>query len=156
MGARVGHGMRLKPAAILPANIEGYVPDNRQKRGGYLKGLKALWPPGIKESPPHILRYRTRCSAITLLLCFGSFFSFLSLSSPYCFAQGAAAPHVERRETLLAINDVYRIGGVERGRRGGLPRVRTLRRELEIKDHDLNLHSPDDVTNLSALDVILI
>src|SRR5256885_2804563 len=114
-------------AAILAADVEGYAPVTGKDGEGTLGGLKKLRPPGIKRSPPHILGCRTRCSAISLFLCFGSlFFSFLSLLAPYGLAQVASAPQVERRVTLLAINDVYRIGGVERGRRGGLPRVRTL------------------------------
>ena len=36
-----------------------------------------------------------------------------------------------RGVTLLAINDVYRIEGVDNGTRGGMARVRTLRQELE-------------------------
>ena len=141
-----------KLAAILAADVEGYAPVTGKDGEGTLGGLKKLRPPGIKRSPPHILGCRTRCSAITLLLCFGSFFfSFLSLSAPYGLAQVTSAPQVERRVTLLAINDVYRIGGVERGRRGGLPRVRTLRRELEVKDRDLIVLHAGDVIYPSLL-----
>jgi 2',3'-cyclic-nucleotide 2'-phosphodiesterase (5'-nucleotidase family) len=45
---------------------------------------------------------------------------------------------------ILAINDVYRIAGVEEGARGGLPRLRTLRKQLE-EDHPdlLLLHAGD-------------
>jgi len=38
---------------------------------------------------------------------------------------------------LLAINDVYRLEGVDRGEAGGLARVRALRRELERRHPDL-------------------
>jgi 2',3'-cyclic-nucleotide 2'-phosphodiesterase (5'-nucleotidase family) len=45
---------------------------------------------------------------------------------------------------LLAINDVYRIEGVEGGKQGGLARVRALRRELEREHPDLLvLHAGD-------------
>lgn len=49
-----------------------------------------------------------------------------------------------REAVLLAINDVYRIEGVENGTRGGLARVRALRRELE-RDHPrlIVLHAGD-------------
>lgn len=46
-------------------------------------------------------------------------------------AAGAEAARGERTVTLLAINDLYRIEGVDGGTRGGLARVRTLRAELE-------------------------
>lgn len=54
-----------------------------------------------------------------------------------------AAPGT-RTAVLMAINDVYRIEGLEEGRVAGLARVRSLRRELE-KDHPdlLLLHGGD-------------
>lgn len=46
--------------------------------------------------------------------------------------------------TLLAVNDVYRIQGINGGRDGGLARLRTLRRELEQTDPQLILlHAGD-------------
>jgi len=139
-----------KLAAILVADVEGYAQLMGKDEEGTLGGLERRRPTGVKRSL-HIL-CRTRCSAITLLLCFGSFFFFfISLSAPYALAQVTSAPQVERRVTLLAINDVYRIGGVERGRRGGLPRVRTLRRELEVKDRDLIVLHAGDVIYPSLL-----
>lgn len=39
----------------------------------------------------------------------------------------------ERTVAILAINDVYRIEGAEQGKRGGLARLRALRRELEAR-----------------------
>lgn len=49
-----------------------------------------------------------------------------------------------RTAVLLAINDVYRIEGVEGGQAGGLARVRTLRKELEREHPDLLLlHAGD-------------
>ena len=54
----------------------------------------------------------------------------------------AAAP--DRSTILLAINDVYRIEGLEGGAVGGLARVRALRRELEREAPDLlMLHGGD-------------
>ena len=43
----------------------------------------------------------------------------------------------ERRFTILAFNDVYRIAGVDEGRRGGIARLRSLRAELEREHPDL-------------------
>lgn len=46
--------------------------------------------------------------------------------------------------TLLTVNDVYRIGGVDEGARGGLARLAGLRRELEREQPDLLvLHAGD-------------
>lgn len=46
--------------------------------------------------------------------------------------------------TLLAVNDVYRIAGVDGGRAGGLARLRSLRRALEREDPELVLlHAGD-------------
>ena len=65
---------------------------------------------------------------------------FFSLSISSC-------AHVEekpRNFTILAINDVYRIDGVDQGTSGGLARVRSLRSELEREDPDLLLlHAGD-------------
>ncbi len=45
---------------------------------------------------------------------------------------------------ILAVNDVYRIEGVERGTVGGMPRLRTLRQRLEGEHPDLLvLHAGD-------------
>lgn len=59
---------------------------------------------------------------------------------------GAAlgSPARDRTATLLAINDVYRIEGLENGAVGGLGRVRALRLELEAQAPDLlMLHAGD-------------
>jgi 2',3'-cyclic-nucleotide 2'-phosphodiesterase (5'-nucleotidase family) len=55
-----------------------------------------------------------------------------------------AAPAAERTFAILAINDVYRIEGVDQGARGGMARLRTLRAELEAEHPDLLLlHAGD-------------
>lgn len=55
---------------------------------------------------------------------------------------GASGP--ERTATLLAINDVYRIEGLDNGALGGMARVRALRAELERTAPDLLvLHGGD-------------
>jgi 2',3'-cyclic-nucleotide 2'-phosphodiesterase (5'-nucleotidase family) len=57
-----------------------------------------------------------------------------------CGICGAA----ERAFTVLAVNDVYRVEGVDQGAGGGLPRLRTLRRELQAADPGLLvLHAGD-------------
>jgi 2',3'-cyclic-nucleotide 2'-phosphodiesterase (5'-nucleotidase family) len=48
-----------------------------------------------------------------------------------------------REFTILAINDVYRIEGLNDGRGGGLARVRALRRSLEAASPVLFLHAGD-------------
>ncbi|HEV8241788.1 MAG TPA: bifunctional metallophosphatase/5'-nucleotidase [Thermoanaerobaculia bacterium] len=64
-------------------------------------------------------------------------------------AAGRAAPATtaapgSRTAVILAINDVYRIEGVERGTVGGIARVRTLRQQLEREHPDLLvLHAGD-------------
>lgn len=47
--------------------------------------------------------------------------------------------------TLLAVNDIYRVEGVDNGGRGGLARLRTLRAELETQNpgHVVLLHAGD-------------
>jgi 2',3'-cyclic-nucleotide 2'-phosphodiesterase (5'-nucleotidase family) len=63
--------------------------------------------------------------------------------SPRTSRAPQAAPGT-RTAVLMAINDVYRIEGLEEGRVAGLARVRSLRKELE-KDHPdlLLLHGGD-------------
>lgn len=53
--------------------------------------------------------------------------------------------HAEgRTATLMMVNDTYRIGGVDEGRAGGIPRLRALRGELEREAPDLLvLHAGD-------------
>src|SRR5215210_2320823 len=61
-----------------------------------------------------------------------------------CAGNSPAAPAAERTAVLLAINDVYRIEGVDNGTAGGLARVRALRAELEREHPDLLLlHAGD-------------
>jgi 5'-nucleotidase len=59
-------------------------------------------------------------------------------------AQPPAQPPAEVRFTILQINDVYKIEGLEGGRVGGLARVRTLRKQLEAEGRPvLLLHAGD-------------
>ena len=80
----------------------------------------------------------TRWSASCLLL---TLFIFISLAVPvFAFAQD----QTEREVVVLAINDVYRIEGVEGRQRGGMSLVRALRWELEQQAPDvLFLHAGD-------------
>ena len=64
-------------------------------------------------------------------------------AAPAAGGAGAAAAG-ERTFAILAINDVYRIEGVDGGRRGHLARLRTLRARLEERYPDLLLlHAGD-------------
>ena len=59
-------------------------------------------------------------------------------------AEPSAPPAAEARFTILQINDVYKVEGLEGGRVGGLARVRTLRRQLEAEGRPvLVLHAGD-------------
>ncbi len=61
-----------------------------------------------------------------------------------CRTVRPVAPAPDRTAVLLAINDVYRIEGVENGTAGGLARVRALRAELAREHPDLLLlHAGD-------------
>ena len=64
--------------------------------------------------------------------------------APQASSNAANAAPGTRTALLMAINDVYRIEGLEEGRVAGLARVRSLRKELE-KDHPdlLLLHAGD-------------
>lgn len=62
-----------------------------------------------------------------------------------------AAPDDVRTVTLLAMNDVYRIGAVDGGVRGGLARLRTLRAQLEEEAPDLLLLHAGDLLSPSLL-----
>jgi 2',3'-cyclic-nucleotide 2'-phosphodiesterase (5'-nucleotidase family) len=52
-------------------------------------------------------------------------------------ATSVAAAGAPRTAVILAVNDVYRIEGVERGTVGGIARLRTLRQQLEREHPDL-------------------
>jgi 2',3'-cyclic-nucleotide 2'-phosphodiesterase (5'-nucleotidase family) len=80
----------------------------------------------------------TKWSVSYLLL---TLFIFISLAVPvFAFAQD----QTEREVVVLAINDVYRIEGVEGRQRGGMSLVRALRRQLEQQSPDLLfLHAGD-------------
>lgn len=59
-------------------------------------------------------------------------------------AEAPPAPQAPARFTILQINDVYKIEGLEGGGVGGLARVRTLRKQLEAEGRPvLLLHAGD-------------
>ena len=70
-----------------------------------------------------------------------TFFFFVFLSSPaLAFAQELP----EREVVVMAMNDVYRIEGVERGQQGDMSLVRALRQQMEQQTPDfLILHVGD-------------
>jgi 5'-nucleotidase len=53
-----------------------------------------------------------------------------------------AAPGTGARFTILQVNDVYKIEGIERGRFGGIARLRTLRRQLEAEGRPVLVRTP--------------
>lgn len=74
----------------------------------------------------------------------------LAISCGSGFPPGHPAGHLSppparpSRFTILQINDVYRIEGIEGGRKGGLSRVRALRKQLEAEGRPvLVLHAGD-------------
>jgi 2',3'-cyclic-nucleotide 2'-phosphodiesterase (5'-nucleotidase family) len=67
-----------------------------------------------------------------------------------CLA-AAAAHGEERRVTVLGINDVYRIGGLDGGARGGPARVRALRAALERDGAPVLLLHAGDIVSPSFL-----
>lgn len=79
---------------------------------------------------------------IRLPILFPTLFIFALLTS--CSHQGAMRSDGENELTVLLINDIYRINGVDDGAAGGLARVATLRKKLEQKESDLLvLHAGD-------------
>ncbi|MGB0721087.1 MAG: bifunctional metallophosphatase/5'-nucleotidase [Gammaproteobacteria bacterium] len=73
-----------------------------------------------------------------------------STLSSACLTLALLAPltlpeaHAAGTATLLTVNDVYRISGIEDGRRGGIARLRTLRANLEAQGTDpVLLHAGD-------------
>jgi 2',3'-cyclic-nucleotide 2'-phosphodiesterase (5'-nucleotidase family) len=84
----------------------------------------------------------SRLAAPLLLLCLAGCAANRA-ATPAPPPPAAAAPG-ERTVVLLAINDVYRIEGVDGGTIGSIARVRTLRQELEREHPDLlMLHAGD-------------
>ena len=65
----------------------------------------------------------------------------------FLFSSFASCAHISgntRSFVILAINDIYRIEGVDQGTQGGLARVRSLRKELERENPNLLLlHAGD-------------
>jgi 2',3'-cyclic-nucleotide 2'-phosphodiesterase (5'-nucleotidase family) len=89
----------------------------------------------------------TRCAvqlAAALLLCGCASGQAPASGQPPAGSRPATPPRGARTAVILAINDVYRIEGVERGAVGGMPRLRTLRQQLEREHPDLlMLHAGD-------------
>jgi 2',3'-cyclic-nucleotide 2'-phosphodiesterase (5'-nucleotidase family) len=108
---------------------------------------------------PASLTRQTRAGALALMIIAGLFLLanvwVLALSA-WSLAAGGPGGHPaaaagSARVTLLTINDVYRIGGLDRGQRGGLARVRSLRKELEAEDPQLLVLHAGDVIYPSLL-----
>ncbi len=74
----------------------------------------------------------------------------LTLTALILSSQGIGAES-SRRVTVLAVNDIYRIAGVDDGASGGIARIRSLRRELEQEDPSLLLIHAGDMLFPSML-----
>jgi len=102
----------------------------------------------------HFFKNAARVRARTLVLV-GALFSVayvgLLVLSVLTLLGVSVAGAAERQVTLLTVNDIYRITGVERGRRGGVARLRSLRRELETSDPNLLVLHGGDVIYPSLL-----
>src|SRR6185295_477710 len=95
--------------------------------------------------PPPRRSFMRRASrfAVLLLLCLSGCATYQA-PAPATPAPAAAAKPNERTAVLLAINDVYRIEGVDGGTIGSISRVRSLRQRLEREHPDLlMLHAGD-------------
>ncbi len=69
---------------------------------------------------------------------------FMFLALPVWLSNAAVDDQIEREVVILAINDVYRVEGVDGGQRGGMSLIRALRRQLEQESSDvLVLHAGD-------------
>lgn len=81
---------------------------------------------------------QVRTAALNLLLAFATLAGCATTPAP-------PPPAVERSITILTMNDVYRIEGLEGGSIGGLARLRTLRAQLEAQQPGrvLLLHGGD-------------
>lgn len=95
-------------------------------------------PRSVRRLPPALA---ARLAALALAAALGAGCA----STPRPAAPAPAATVADARTvTILAINDVYRIEGVDAGERGGLARLRTLRGELEEEAPELLvLHAGD-------------
>jgi 2',3'-cyclic-nucleotide 2'-phosphodiesterase (5'-nucleotidase family) len=78
------------------------------------------------------VRLRSRLS-IAVALAVISLSAACASAPPRRDVEPPPAATVESRFTILQINDVYKVEGLERGRLGGLARVRTLRKRLEAE-----------------------
>ncbi|HEV2881431.1 MAG TPA: 5'-nucleotidase C-terminal domain-containing protein [Pyrinomonadaceae bacterium] len=90
--------------------------------------------------PSSLRRRRGHRAALALVFAFVAAVSTFAQTGA---AQGAAAGETVR-VTLLQVNDVYQISPVDRGRRGGLARIATLRKKIaEESPHTLYLLAGD-------------
>jgi 5'-nucleotidase len=84
----------------------------------------------------------------TLLAAFGL---ALVLAAGVPYASGGALPERSARLTILQINDVYEITAVERGKRGGLARVATLRDRILRESPNVVFVLPGDFLSPSTM-----
>ncbi|HEX6201977.1 MAG TPA: bifunctional metallophosphatase/5'-nucleotidase [Thermoanaerobaculia bacterium] len=94
----------------------------------------------LHRSAPRAARSRSPFTVGLLALALAALAAACATTAPP--PPPAAAP--ARTVTILAVNDVYRVEGVDAGANGGIARLRTLRAELEAEAPDLLvLHAGD-------------
>ena len=96
----------------------------------------------MADSPSFMIQPSPRVRALSLLG--ASLAALLGAGASFQAAAPSPSRGGDRTAVLLAINDVYRIEGLQEGTIGGLARVRALRKELEREAPDLlMLHGGD-------------
>ena len=74
----------------------------------------------------------------------GAFLALIFFALPVLPITAVIHDEITREVVILAINDVYRVEGVDGGQRGGMSLLRALRRQLEQESSDvLVLHAGD-------------
>jgi len=68
--------------------------------------------------------------------------------------KAAPAAQTIRQFTVMSVNDVYRIAGIEQGQIGSMARIRSLRRQLQEKDPGLILINAGDFLLPSSLSLV--
>ncbi|MCB1056120.1 MAG: bifunctional metallophosphatase/5'-nucleotidase [Acidobacteria bacterium] len=107
---------------------------------------------------PHLRRHHSRSAAwLPLLLALGLIGACalesprLPPAAPSATPAPAVADSGARSFTLISVNDIYRIEGLEDGAEGGPARIRSLRAELELEHPDLLLFHAGDLLYPSLL-----
>lgn len=87
---------------------------------------------------------------VVLLALVAAAWFWFNPGEPDCCIEDTPEP-TPKHAVLLTINDIYRLNGVGEPPLGGLPKVRTLRKELELEHPDLLLLHAGDFLSPSLL-----